>query len=98
MKQIIFLVVDFGVDGRGSRSIRFATTDEAERDNFYNTSPNKGYYNCEDAIFDLGAVALSVWKKLDAVEKLSLLSTNAPMWKDSFVEKTVGDKAIKELT
>lgn len=98
MKQIIFLVSDFGVDGRGGRSIRFATTDEAERDYFYNASPNKAYYSCEEAIFDLGAVALSVWTKLNAVEKLALLSTNAPMWKESFVEKTVGEKAIKELT
>lgn len=98
MKQIIFVVVDNGVDGRGSNHVVFATTNENERDSWFNNHPNKCYFRCVDEIHDLQNVALAAWTKLNAVEKLSFLSTNAPMWKESFSEKTVGKKGIIELT
>jgi hypothetical protein len=84
MKQAIFLVVDYGIDGRDKESIKFASLDEVERNNWYENSPKKPWYRCVDRVGDLQVIALEAWKKLDGLEKLALLDTNAPMWQKDF--------------
>lgn len=84
MKQAIFLVVDHGIDGRDKESIMFASLDEAERDAWYENSPNKNWYRCVDRVGDLQTIALEAWKKLDGLEKFALLRTDAPMWQKDY--------------
>lgn len=80
MKQALYLAVDHGIDGRERESIRFASLDEQERDNWIEQSPNKAWLTPVDRVSDLQAVALAAWKKLDGLERLALLQTDAPMW------------------
>lgn len=80
MKQVIYLVVDNGIDGLGRDCIRYASTLESERDEFYFNSPNKNWYRVRDIVGDLDSIANKIWDKLDALEKLSLERVDCPIW------------------
>jgi hypothetical protein len=82
MKQIVYIIVDNGIDGRSPDSIVYASTNELERDNFYIKSPNKNWYTRKEIIANLDDVAIKTWKKLNALEKLSLERVDCVLWKD----------------
>lgn len=90
MKQAIFLVCEYGCDGRGPRSIVYASTMESERDSFFENSPNKNYYNNEEVVADLDEIARKAWDKLNGLEKLSLERVDCPIWKD----KPLSEKSV----
>lgn len=72
MKQIVYLAVDNGVDGRDAESIRFASLDEAERDKWIESSPNKPWLSPVDRVGNLEAIAAETWKQLDGLKRLAL--------------------------
>jgi hypothetical protein len=74
MKQAIFLIVDNGIDGRSSDNIVSAFTEEKERDDTFDRSPNHNFYTKKEIVADLEVVAENAYKKLDGLEKLALLS------------------------
>jgi hypothetical protein len=80
MKQVIFLVVDNGIDGKAGDCIVYASTNENERDEFYDTSLNKNWYRVKDVVEDLDTVAVKTWDKLNALEKLSLERVDCKIW------------------
>lgn len=93
MKKAIFLVNDYGVDGRGEKYCVFASECEKERDNWYNESVNKNFYSKEDVVADLDEVARNVWNKLDSLEKLSLEREDCILWVRKLIKK-MGEKCI----
>lgn len=72
MKQVLFLAVDHGIDGRERESIRFASLDEAARDKWIAESKNKPWLSPVDRVADLEVVAADAWKQLDGLQKLAL--------------------------
>lgn len=72
MKQAVFLALDHGQDGRDRESIRFASTVEAERDQFIETSKVKQYLSKADRVIDLAEQHDKALKKLDGLDKLAL--------------------------
>jgi|LakMenE01Jun11ns_1017448.scaffolds.fasta_scaffold9779936_4 hypothetical protein len=83
MKQAIFTVVDYGIDGRSYKIIVYASTDEGERDSFLDNSPHKNRFIKEDIVEDLDSIAIKVWDSLDGLEKLALERTDCVLWKES---------------
>ncbi len=81
MKQAIFTVVDNGQDGRAPSNIVFASTDEAERDEWYNNHRNKPYFTRHDVVKDLDKVAGQVKARLNGLEKLALGFEQSPVRK-----------------
>lgn len=71
-KQAIFLACDYGIDGRAPRSIRFASLDEAERDAWIESSPNKAWLSPMDVVEDLEVAKEKALKKLDGLDRLAL--------------------------
>jgi hypothetical protein len=80
MKQAIFLVTEYGYEGKGPKSIVYASTLESERDEYFESSPNKNFYSREDMVGDLDEIALKTWTKLNGLEKLSLERVDCPIW------------------
>jgi len=84
MKAAYFLIVEHGIDGRSPENIVFASTNEVERDNWYNESQNQNYYQKVDRVYDLAEIAESAWKRLNGIERLSLLDTACPIWQANY--------------
>ncbi len=72
MKQIVFLAVDYGIDGRAPMSIRYASLSEEERDGWIEQSPNKAWLSKAEQIHDLAKTASDAWDKLDPVQRLAI--------------------------
>ncbi len=80
MKQAIFLVTEYGYEGKSPKSIVYASTLESERDEYFESSVNKNFYSREDMVGDLDEIALKTWAKLDGLEKLSLERVDCLIW------------------
>ena len=72
-KQVVYLAVSYGVDGRAPESISFASLHESVRDGFISGSPNKNWLTAVDRAIDLAEVSGSVWDKLSGLEQLALI-------------------------
>ena len=82
MKQAVFLICDYGCDGKAKESIIYASTNEDERDDFFSNDPNKAYYLKVDRVYNLDQIAQQAWNRLDGLEKLALERTNCILWKE----------------
>ena len=74
MKQAIFLVINYGEEGRGPEDIVFASTNEVQRDTHF-TNLGKGdqpYYKKEDRVYDLAKVREETLKQLNGLQRLSI--------------------------
>ena len=80
MKQVVFLAICHGIDGRAPESIAFASLVESQRDEWIETNPSKPWFTAVDRVADLNKVALTVCKKINSLEKLALLLTED--WKN----------------
>ncbi len=72
MDKILYTVNDHGMDGRGGRTICFASFDKIERDVWYNASKNKAYYTCQAEVLDMDIAKKTALRKLSETDKLVL--------------------------
>ncbi len=72
MKQIAYLLTNYGVDGLAKKEVDFAFLDEKERDTFFEASKNKNWLIKEEIIVDLEKVKKETLARLDGLEKLVL--------------------------
>ena len=94
MKQIAYLVVDNGIDGRSPDTTVYCSMFESIRDEWFKKSPNKSWYTKKEQIVDLDEIALELWKTLNPVQKAALLNTGCPMWQLWFEDNSVSTKGL----
>lgn len=78
MKQIAYLVIDNGIDGREKDTVVEAFWNEGERNAFINQSPNKGYYSTGEKIVDVEVDTKAAMAKLNGLDRL-LLGVKRPV-------------------
>lgn len=79
MKQAVFLVVDYGIDGGGKESIRYASINEEDRDAWYEASENKAYQSKVDRVCDLDEVGKALWNRINGLERLAMQKGMVPL-------------------
>lgn len=72
MKKIAFTIIDNGIEGREKDHVIEAFWDEKQRDDAFETSPNKGYYRKGEQIIDDLAAQKAATAKLNGIDKLAL--------------------------
>lgn len=83
MDQIVYQVVSFGIDGRGRKSINYASTNEDEAKEWIEKQkPYSGVYNIEKVIANLNEIAIETWKKITPIERLALEKPDCIIWLD----------------
>ncbi len=93
MKQIVYCVVDTGENGHTDKIV-FASLFDTERNHWYAQCQFRDRCYPTEQIYDLKQVALDVWKTLDAVQKMSLLNLDCPMWDKDFEDSSVSTAHI----
>lgn len=71
-KEIIYTVLDNGIDGREKSRVVFASKNEEARDNWLDKSPNKNWYRKDEEIVDLEVLKEETLKTMNPIQKLAL--------------------------
>lgn len=67
MQQAIFTVIDNGIEGKDKDSIVFASTNEDERDKWYNNHPSKAWYRKDAFVGDVDKLIKKFINQLDGI-------------------------------
>lgn len=71
-KDIVYLIVSHGEDGRGHEVIRYASLDEIQRNRVWAQILHKGYYSKVERIVDLEEQYKKSVTSLDGLDRLVL--------------------------
>lgn len=77
MKQIAYLAIDNGIDGREPSTILYASFDESEFKKMMESDKAKNWRHATERIVDVAAAQAVALSKLDGIDRLVL---NLPAW------------------
>lgn len=77
MKQIVYTVIDSGIDGRAPSTVLYAAPSEEERDRLLNSDPSKMWRATGEQIVDLEVARKAALAKLNGIDRLAL---GLPNW------------------
>ena len=72
MDKIVYLITDYGVEGRAPESITYASFDKSQRDKYYDSLKFSSYYSKAKRIIDTEHERKQALAKLNGVHKLVL--------------------------